>query len=48
MEISIVLSDEEKKLVEKYAKKYNLSIEEALKKALFEKIKNTTPYNTIK
>lgn len=40
MDVSIRLTDEEKRLAESYAKRHNLSLGEAFKKALFEKIED--------
>lgn len=40
MSFSIRLSDEEKKLAESYAKIHSMSLGEAFKKALFEKIED--------
>lgn len=40
MAFSIRLTDEEKKLVDSYAKLHSISIGEAFKKALFEKIED--------
>ncbi len=40
MSFSIRLSDDERKLVESYAKMHSLTLGEAFKKALFEKIED--------
>ena len=40
MVFSIKLTDEEEKLVKSYAKKHSLSLDEAFKQALFEKIED--------
>jgi len=40
MDISIRLTDEERKLAEDYAKRHSISLDEAFKRALFERIEN--------
>ena len=40
MAFSIKLTDEERKLAKSYAKKHSLSLDEAFKQALFEKIED--------
>ena len=40
MNISIPLSDEEQQLAERYARRHSLSVGEAFKRALFEKIED--------
>lgn len=40
MSLSIQLSEEEKTLADRYAKRHGMSPEEAIKKALFEKIED--------
>lgn len=40
MILSIILTEQEKNIAESYAKLHNLSLEEAFKQALFEKIED--------
>lgn len=40
MAFSIRLTEDERKLVDSYAKRHSLSVEEAFKKALFERIED--------